>query len=127
MLDCAADANERDLALQFLIAGSSQDDEKLLATGRIFVSGAYREGEAAKLVASLHADLAFLPSIWPETWCFALSEAWRAGLYTIAFDLGAQAERIKAAGRGVVLPLGLPASRINDFLLTWQPGFNTFS
>jgi hypothetical protein len=64
---------------------------------------------------------AFLPSIWPETWCFALSEAWQAGLFTIAFDLGAQAARIRATGRGAVLPLGLPAARINDALLSWQP------
>jgi hypothetical protein len=42
-------------------------------------------------------------------------------LYTIAFDLGAQAERIRATKRGRVLPLGLPASRINDSLLSWNP------
>ena len=42
-------------------------------------------------------DLAFLPSIWPETWCFTLSEAWAAGLYAVVFDLGAQAERMRAS------------------------------
>jgi GT2 family glycosyltransferase len=121
LIDCAGDAAERDLPLDFLIAGASSEDEKLLATGRIFITGAYKEAETTKLIRSLNGDLAFLPSIWPETWCFALSEAWRAGLYAIAFDLGAQAARIRASERGGLLPLGLPAARINDALLAWQP------
>jgi len=121
LLACALDANQRNLPLEFLIAGSSSDDEKLLDTGRVFITGPYPPEDAERVIAGLHADLAFIPSIWPETWCFTLSEAWRAGLYTLAFDLGAQAERIQASGRGAVLPLGLPAARINDVLLHWAP------
>jgi GT2 family glycosyltransferase/glycosyltransferase involved in cell wall biosynthesis len=121
LIACARDATQRGLRLDYLVAGPSAEDAALLETGNIFVAGPYREGDAPALIASLDADLAFLPSIWPETWCFALSEAWRAGLYGIAFDLGAQAARIKATGRGAVLPLGLPIPRINDVLLAWQP------
>lgn len=124
LIECANDARQRDLNLDFIVAGASACDADLIATGRIFVTGAYAEGEATKLVSSLAGDLAFLPSIWPETWCFALSEAWRAGLYVLAFDLGAQAARIKATNRGAVLPFGLPAHRINDVLLAWQPDSN---
>jgi GT2 family glycosyltransferase len=122
LLACALDAAQRNLPLEFLIAGSSSDDELLLQTQRVFITGAYQPEEAERVIAGLRADLAFIPSIWPETWCFTLGEAWRAGLYTLAFDLGAQAERIAATGRGAVLPLGLPAARINDLLLSWQPG-----
>ncbi|MDR3520800.1 MAG: glycosyltransferase [Acidocella sp.] len=121
LIACAQDAIERKLELEYVVAGASADDNALLETGRIFVTGAYAEGEATALIQSLQSDLAFLPSIWPETWCFALSEAWHAGLYTIAFDLGAQAARLKATMRGAVLPLGLPVPRINDLLLAWQP------
>ncbi len=120
LIECAADAVQRGLPLDFLVAGGSAKDADLLTAG-IFVTGAYAEGEAAGLVRELGADLAFFPSIWPETWCFTLGEAWRAGLYAVAFDLGAQSARIKASGRGAVLPLGLPAGRINDTLLAWQP------
>ncbi len=121
LLDCARDAAARNLPLDFVVAGASADDAQLLETGRIFVTGAYAEGEATALITSLGADLAFLPSIWPETWCFTLTEAWRAGLYAVTFDLGAQAARIKATRRGLTLPLGLPVSRINDRLLGWMP------
>ena len=120
LIECAGDAARRGLPLDFVVAGGSAEDAGLLSAG-IFVTGAYAEGEATGLVRALGADLAFFPSIWPETWCFTLGEAWRAGLYAVAFDLGAQAARIKATGRGAVLPLGLPAGRINDSLLAWQP------
>jgi glycosyltransferase involved in cell wall biosynthesis len=121
LMECARDVTRRNLKLEFIVVGATSEDTALMDTGRIFVTGAYAEGEATPLIRAINADLAFLPSIWPETWCFALSEAWQAGLYTIAFDLGAQAARIRATGRGAVLPLGLPAARINDALLSWQP------
>jgi GT2 family glycosyltransferase/glycosyltransferase involved in cell wall biosynthesis len=121
LLECGQDAGRRNLSLEFVIAGASLDDEKLLETGRIFITGPYRPAELPELLAGLRADLAFIPSIWPETWCFTLTEAWEAGLYTMAFDLGAQAERIAATGNGALLPLGLPPSRINDALLSWCP------
>jgi glycosyltransferase involved in cell wall biosynthesis len=121
LMECARDAMRRRLGLEFIVAGASAEDSALMETGRIFVTGPYQEGEATSLIRSVDADLSFLPSIWPETWCFALSEAWAAGLYTIAFDLGAPATRIRATGRGALLPLGLPAARINDILLAWAP------
>jgi glycosyltransferase involved in cell wall biosynthesis len=121
LIDCANDAKTRNLPLDFLVIGGSADDEKLLEAG-IFVTGPYQEGEAGALIASLKPDLAFLPSIWPETWCFALGEAWKAGLPAMVFGLGAQGERMQAVGRGIVLPLGLPAQRINDLLA--KPGWH---
>jgi len=121
LLACATDAVARNLGLRFVLFGTSEDDARLLQTGRVMITGAYQEGEATALIARYGADLGFLPSIWPETWCFALSELWRGGLYAIGFDLGAQAARIKATGRGFLLPLGLPADRINRTLLAWRP------
>jgi GT2 family glycosyltransferase len=116
LLECAADAKARDLPLEFIVIGASADDGKLLDAG-IFVTGSYREGEVAGLIATLKPDFAFLPSIWPETWCFALGEAWGAGLRAVVFGLGAQGERMQQIGRGMALPLGLPADRINDVLI----------
>ena len=116
LLDCAADAAARNLPLAFSVIGGSSDDTRLLEAGLI-VTGPYREAELPELLATLKPHLAFLPSICPETWCFTLGEAWAAGLPAIVFDLGAQAARVKATGRGLVLPLGLPADRINNVLI----------
>lgn len=117
LLACVRDARARALPLEFVVVGHTEDDARLLAAGPAFVTGRYEEGEAVALIRAQGADLAFLPSIWPETWCFALTCAWDAGLPVAAFDLGAPAERIRRTGRGWVLPLGLSAARINAALL----------
>lgn len=117
VLDCARDAAARQLPLEFVVVGHTIDDRRLLATGRVFVTGSYVPDEAVDLIKAQNATLALLPSIFPETWCLGLGEAWRAGLHVAAFDIGAQAERIRRTGRGFLLPLGLPASAINDALV----------
>ncbi len=117
LLDCLADARNRGLPLEFVVVGHTPDDMALLDLGCVFVTGEYREEDAVALIAEQQADLAFLPSIWPETWCFTLSLAWRAGLPVAVFDIGAQADRVRAAGRGMVLPLGLPVADLNTVLL----------
>ncbi len=117
LLACARDAAERNLPLEFVVAGFTMEDGDLLETGHVFVTGKFEEEEGAALVAEQHADLGFIPSVWPETWCYALSLLWRSGLRVVSFDLGAQAERIRQTGRGTVFPLGLPPPRVNDLLL----------
>ncbi len=117
LLACARDAASRALPLEFIVVGHTPDDRRLMDTGRVFVTGPYREDDAVALIRAQAATLAFLPSIWPETWCFALGAAWRAGLAAAAFDIGAPAARIRATGRGWLLPLGLPAGAINGALL----------
>ena len=120
LLACARDARARSLPLEFVVVGYTSDDTRLMDAGPVFVTGEYADADAAALIGAQRAHLAFIPSVWPETWCFALSRAWEAGLAAAAFDLGAQAERIRAAGRGWLLPLGLPAPALNDALLTLQ-------
>ncbi|MBV9756514.1 MAG: glycosyltransferase, partial [Alphaproteobacteria bacterium] len=117
ILQCARDAARRGLALEFVVVGHTIDDARLLDSGAAFVTGQYEETELAVLIAAQRAGLGFVPSQCPESWCYALTALWRAGLHVAAFALGAQAERIRRTGRGFLLPLGLPAARINDALL----------
>jgi glycosyltransferase involved in cell wall biosynthesis len=117
LLACARDAARRSLDLDFVVAGTTIDDQSLIDTGRVFVTGPYSVDEAVPLIRAQASSFAFLPSIWPETWCFGLTELWRAGLRVVAFDIGAPAERIRGTGRGFLLPLGLPAAEVNDAFL----------
>jgi GT2 family glycosyltransferase/glycosyltransferase involved in cell wall biosynthesis len=117
LLACARDAARRQLGLRFVLIGHSSDDDRLLRTGSVFVTGHFQEGEAAELLCEHEAELGFVPSVVPETWCYALSELRRAGLQVMAFDLGAQAERLRANKGSLLLPLGLPPGAINDALL----------
>ena len=54
-----------------------------------------------------HPIVGDLPAIWPETWSFALSDALNSGLPVVAFDIGAPGERLRALGRGHLLPLAM--------------------
>jgi glycosyltransferase involved in cell wall biosynthesis len=116
LLACVRDAERRKLALQFTLVGHSNDDERLLDAGPIEITGPYASDEGEALIRAQAADIAFLPSIWPETWCFTLGHAWRAGLRAAVFDLGTPAERVRRSGWGWVLPLGLPPAAINDWM-----------
>lgn len=122
LLACARDAAKRALDLAFVVAGTTIDDQRLIDTGRVFVTGPYQPEEAVPLIRAQGAALALLPSIWPETWCLGLAELWRAGLRVAAFDIGAPAERIRRTGRGFLLPLGLAPPAINDALLNAARG-----
>ncbi len=117
LLACARDAASRGLPLSFHVIGFTIDDARLMETGRVFVSGRYREGEVAGLLEQAEADLGFVPSACPETWCFALSELMASGLPVATLDIGTQAERVAQSRRGLVLPRNLPAAAVNDALL----------
>ena len=116
LLEAARDARVRALPLDYVLVGFSIDDRRLLDAG-VFVSGRYRATDVTEMIVRSGACIGLIPSIWPETWCFALTEIWRAGLDAAVFDIGAPAERVRATGRGIVLPLGLSAAGLNDALL----------
>ncbi len=117
LLALVQDARARRLLISFIVVGYTHDDTALMDAGPVFVTGEYAEAEAVALIRAQRAHLALIPSVWPETWCYALSRAWQAGLPAAAFDLGAPADRIRRIGRGWVLPLGLSPSALNDALL----------
>ena len=115
--ECALDAARRDLPLDFVVIGYSADDPGLFATGRVFVTGPYEEGEAAGLIEREGCDVLFFASIWPETWCYALSHGLASGLPILAFDLGAIGERLRGVGRARLVSPELSAGELNAALL----------
>jgi len=117
LLECAHDAANRGLDLEFIVIGFTHDDEALLATGRAFITGPFKEKETAALLEREQGHVAFFPSVAPETWSYALTHAMARGLPTVAFDLGAMAERLRSYSAAELLPLSTAAGEINDTLL----------
>jgi len=116
---CAADAKERNLPMQFIVVGYSDRDEKLQELN-VTITGQYEEEDIFSLLDSLGCHMAFIPSPWPETYCYTLSVAAFAGLLPVVFDHGAPAERVTQWEYGVRLPLRLleNATGINNHLLS---------
>ncbi|MBK8176757.1 MAG: glycosyltransferase [Rhodospirillales bacterium] len=118
LLECAADAAARALSLEFVVIGFSEDDERLFATGKVFVTGRYDETEVVDLLRRERPDAVFFPSLTPETWCFTLSHALRSGLPIVAFALGAIAERLRSSAFATLLAPESTAAEINQSLMT---------
>jgi glycosyltransferase involved in cell wall biosynthesis len=121
LLACAQDVTDRELNLRFHLVGYSCDDARLQATGSVHITGRYEDHEAITLIQQQQTQLAWLTSLWPETWCYTLTELWQAGLNVLAFDIGTPAQRIRRLGRGWVCPLGLAPQVLNDLLLALPP------
>ena len=119
LLACAKDAKERSLPLAFSVLGYTSNDEKAREAG-IQVTGRYSEAEGMARLVEIRPHAVFLPSILPETYCFTLSLALKAGLPVFAFDLGAIASRLKSLGLDQNLTNIENASNItalNDWLI----------
>jgi glycosyltransferase involved in cell wall biosynthesis len=101
-------------------------DEELLRGLRslpnVAVHGYYRVGELPSLLRRHGVGLVVVPSIWPEAHCLVISEAWLAGAAVVAFDLGAQAERIRAHGGGWLAPLESGVDGLAEIVKRWLAG-----
>ena len=117
LLAAARDAAERSLPIEFVLVGTSSLEPQLLATGRVELTGAYHENEIWDRLSDSACHLAWLPSIWPETYMYTLSVAQLAGLWPVVFDIGAQADRVRKAGAGEVLSLDSSPENINNLFL----------
>jgi len=80
------------------------------------LSGAYKPDYVNVILNRLKIDLVILPSIWPETYSYTLSESVVNGIPVIASDLGALRERISALSAGYLVPYENPVGRSVDII-----------
>ena len=72
--------------------------------------GRYQIADIPDLIETYQITTWFIPSIWPETFSYTTHEALATGLPVVCFDLGAQAEAVRAAPNGRTIPFELAAS-----------------
>lgn len=73
-----------------------------LALPNVKVHGAYTAGTLGDKLRDFSLSLHY--SIWPETYCITLSEAWQAGLVPVVSDIGALGERVTHGINGFKVP-----------------------
>ncbi len=79
----------------------------------IVAHGAYGRDDLPIILATLRPTFIGVFSIWAETHCYVVSEAWACGIPVLVGPLGAPAERVRAHGGGVIVG-SLDAERIID-------------
>ena len=85
------------------LSGERQVDPAFPLAPPARIHGSYQRRDLPGLVARYGISAWLIPSVWPETFSFTTHEAIATGLPVFAFDLGAQAEALRAAGLGANL------------------------
>ncbi len=90
--------------ISFRVIGYTDRDKAFKSIGNVTITGKYTPEELPGLLAAAKGRLALFLSQWPETYSYTLSEAVRHGFIPLVPDIGAPAERVRAAGYGAVFP-----------------------
>jgi glycosyltransferase involved in cell wall biosynthesis len=93
------------------------DMDPTFSDARIHVHGKYARKNISELAKSYGVTCWLFPSIWPETFSFALRECLSTGLPVIGFDLGSQAEALREHQNGTVIPTDIEARDLWRFLI----------
>ena len=72
--------------------------------GNVIVHGSYSADALPDALKECDASLHL--SIWPETYCLTLSEAWQQGIVPIVSDIGALGERVQHGVNGLKIAPG---------------------
>ena len=115
--ECALAAIRDSIPLRFVVVGFTEEDSAFDGIPNVLITGRYKEGEAAGIISRHKLQLALFPIVWPETYSYTLSISLDCGLYPVAFDLGAIAERIRSLNFGHLLPLETSPEDINTALV----------
>jgi glycosyltransferase involved in cell wall biosynthesis len=82
----------------------------------LFVHGTYLDPDVAALVRGYHASVGLFPNRVPESFSYALSDLWAAGVPVIVPPEGALGERVSRHGGGWLLPRDFAAGDVARLL-----------
>jgi len=82
----------------------------------LFVHGPFAEGETGAWLDAYGARIVLFPNRVPESFSYALSEAWAARRPVIVPDQGALAERVRSHGGGWIVPAQASAATCAELL-----------
>ena len=89
---------------------------KHLDIPHVIFHGAYERDALPQQLRRISPSYAMICSIWPETYCHTLTEAWLCGLPVIASDIGVLSERIARHGGGRLIDPERPDLWMDAFL-----------
>ncbi len=78
--------------------------------------GRYNRDQFCEKVTQIKPSFVAIFSIWPETYCHTLSEAWSCGIPVLASDIGTIKERVVNHGGGWLLDYENPAAAYQRIL-----------
>lgn len=120
LVRCATIAKQNNQPIEFHLLGYPYRFVK--SNSHLIIHGAYADQDVQQLIQKIAPHFAWFPSQWPETFSYTLSSCFQAQLPVIATDLGAQAERIKNCGQGIIKSWKTTAEEWNELFLKLKDG-----
>lgn len=91
--------NCTDREINFYIFGTVDDEEfDYISKNNVNYTGVYFRKDIFKLLEENEINIVCILSVWPETFCYTLSEAWKCNIPVITVNIGATGERVKNNG-----------------------------
>lgn len=110
-------SDKQNLPFEFIFIGYTKDDKILKKYKNVSITGPYEESELLGLINVYKPHIALFLHIWPETYNYTLSESLQAGLYPVAYNLGALAERMKKLQVGTLILYPSSTEKIAEILM----------
>ena len=127
LLEIARRARISHPELRFHVIGYTNIDAELTSVGNISITGQYEPAQLPRLLAEANGRFALFLHGWPETFSYTLTEAVANGLIPLVPDIGAPAERVRAAGFGIVFPFPVDARQVLDTIVGLPDRFASVS
>ncbi|MCK9152235.1 glycosyltransferase [Methanobacterium alcaliphilum] len=103
---------DKNSLLDFHFMGALDDDLKSYGT----YHGHYKRDNFCQIVKNVKPSFIGILSIWPETYCHTLSEAWSCGIPVLTTKIGVLEERVNKNGGGWLLELENPSKAYQQIL-----------
>ena len=88
-------------SINWFVLGAIGDKRIMeISQDNCFFSSTYQKDELPQLLEDNEIDVVCILPIWPETFCYTVSEAWMNGIPVVGTDIGAVGERIRETGGG---------------------------
>lgn len=114
---CAKLAKKQNLPLEFHLLGYAYRRLKHHPKTSLFVHGQYVDANVQALISKIKPNIAWFPSLAPETYSYTLSQCMLARLPIITTDIGAQPERIQGRAWSFIKSWQSSPQDWNEFFL----------
>lgn len=102
-----------DKGIRWHLFGMFERDEHSLMNRKNFVNvGKYQREDLPELFQKYEIDLVCILPIWPETFCYTISEAVLCGIPVLVTDIGALSQRVREMDCGWIVPYEVKAKDI---------------
>ena len=82
--------------------------------------GQYDRKDLPELLEKAKVDIVFIPSTCPESFCYTAGESITLGYPTVCFDLGGQADQVRASDNGLILFSEEPEDIYISIMKLWK-------